>query len=598
MHIPTRKDSLPILGSLLLAAAVGAAPPVSAETAPKSAPTKSAPSLELTPCTIEGVSIPVRCGRYEVFEHREAKSGRKIALKVVVLPATGPNPAPDPIVFFAGGPGEGVTDYAPGVARSGMVKKRDVVLVDVRGTGGSNPLTCPYQTDGSRQLDLLEEFLPLEGVKACRAKLETSNDLSTYVTPVLVDDVHEVVTALGYDKVNLSGGSYGTYASQAYMRRHPEGVRTAILEGVVAFDTRLPLEVARNAQAALDGLLAECAAEAPCAAAFPDLAGDLRTVLTRIKEKPGRATVVDPKTGKDTERELSWAVVIQTLRYMSYSSASAQEIPLAIHLAAHGDWSIFARNATVYGGALGGMPDGLYLSVTCPEDVARIRDEDVAAAVAGTYLGDYRIRQQRGACALWPKTKLAADFWEPLHSSIPTLVINGERDPVTPVKDAVLVAKGLSNSRTIIVPDGAHGSDGLEGLDCLDEIQGRFVDQAGFDGLDIEGCLAKIRRPPFPTAPPAKAIELSAEEKERYVGTYAATEPPLEMKVRLDNGLLFADSPLSPNLRISPLSPSEFRIDGAPFGYGLRFEIAADGPAAALILVEPGPKETRLARKP
>ncbi len=557
--------------------------------------------FQLKPCTIEGVQTPVRCGTYEVFEHRESRSGRKIGLKVVVLPATGPNPAPDPVVFFGGGPGESVTEYATGLASDGgdLLKRRDLVLVDVRGTGGSNPLFCPYQQDNSRQLGLLEEFLPLAGVKACRTKFEADNDLTTYITPILVDDVYEVVTALGYTQVNLSGGSYGSFAAQAYMRQHPEGVRTAILEGVVANDTRLPLYFARSAQAALDGLFAECAAEPTCAAAFPDLSGDLAKVLARVKASPVRATVMDPKTGEDAEREITWPTLVQTLRYMSYSSASAQEIPLALHLAANDDYSVFARNAAVYGGALGGLPDGVYLSITCPEFVARIHDEDVAAAVEGTYLGDYRVRQQREACALWPHAALPRDYWEPLRSTIPTLLVTGERDPVTPAQDTLLVATTLPNSRTIIVPDGAHGSNGLEGLDCIQDIEDRFVDQGDFTGLDIDGCVAAIRRPPFPTEPPAAAIELNAAQLDRYPGTYVSTEPAMEIKVQLHDGLLFADTPFRPNLRITPTSATEFRIEGAPFGFGFRFEFGRDDAAAqTLLLLQPGKEPTRLNRRP
>ncbi len=554
--------------------------------------------FELKPCTLEGVSVPVRCGTYEVFEHREMHSGRKIGLKVVVLPATGPNPAPEPMVYFGGGPGESVTEYATGLAGDALLKRHDIVLVDVRGTGGSNPLYCPYQQDGSRQLGLLEEFLPLAGVKACRAKLEADNDLTTYTTPVLVDDVHEVVTALGYARVNLSGGSYGSFASQVYMKRHPEGVRTAILEGVVGYDTRLPLHFAADAQKALDGLFAECAAEATCAAAFPDLAGDLKAVLERAKADPARATVMDPKTGKNVERELTWATLAQTLRYMSYSSASAQEIPLGLHLAAQGDYSVLARNAAVYGGALGGLPDGIYLSITCPEYVARIHDEDVAPAVQGTYLGDYRVRQQRDACALWPKGPLPSDYWEPLRSTIPTLLVTGERDPVTPARDTLLVAKTLPNSRTMIVPDGGHSSNGLEGLKCIEDLEQRFVDQGDFQGLDTEACVAAIRRPPFPTAPPAAAVELNAAQLGRYPGTYVSKEPAMEITVRQADGLLFADTPFQPNLRLTPTSTTDLRIEGAPFGYGFRFELdGEEAPSQVLYLLQPGEEPTRLGRK-
>ena len=110
----------------------------------------------LKPCKVAGVSTPVRCGTYEVFENREARSGRKVGLKVIVLPATGKNRAPDPVVYFGGGPGESVTEYAADYANENPLReRRDIVLVDVRGTGGSNPLFCPYQKDGSRQLGLL-----------------------------------------------------------------------------------------------------------------------------------------------------------------------------------------------------------------------------------------------------------------------------------------------------------------------------------------------------------------------------------------------------------------------------------------------------------
>ena len=553
--------------------------------------------FKLEPCVVPGVATPVRCGVYEVFEDREARAGRKIGLKVVVVPATSEDREPDPVVIFAGGPGDSVTGNAAGiVAGEGLLEHRDFVLVDVRGTGESNPLLCDYQMDGSRPLGLLEEFLPLAGIEKCRADLAANNDLGSYTTPVLVDDVHEVVTALGYSQVNLIGGSYGTRASLVYMRRHPRGVRTAILEGAVPTDTAMPLYFARDAQAALDGLFAECNAEPSCAAAFPDLPGDLHKVLARIKTSPAPILISDPKTGEQIELAMTWPILVQTLRYMLYSSASAQEVPLGLHLAARGDFSVLARNAAVYGGALAALPDGLYLSVTCPEDVALIGDEQVAAAVEGTFLGDYRVRQQREACDLWPQGPLPEGYWQPVHSDVPTLVVTGERDPVTPVRDAHKVARTLPNSRTMIIPDGGHGYGGLEGTDCLHEIETRLIEQGDFAGLDLEGCVNAIRRPPFPTEPPAGAIDLSAAQLAHCPGTYVSTSPAMEITIRRVEGALFADTPFRANLRITPTSATAFRIEGAPLGFGFEFELDGDR-VVALNLLQPGQEPTRLGRE-
>jgi pimeloyl-ACP methyl ester carboxylesterase len=561
-------------------------------------PPEEAASFQLEPCQIKGMTETARCGTYEVWEDREAKSGRKIGLKVVVLPATGPEPAPDPIVYFGGGPGEAATDNAAGFAAFSpeLRKTRDIVLVDVRGTGGSNPLLCSYQEEGARQLGLLEEFLPLEGVERCREELEAKADLTLYTTPLLVDDVHEVVTALGYGKVNLMGGSYGTRACEVYMRRHPDGVRTAVLGGVLPLDARMPMTIASDAQAALDGLFEECAEEASCQQAFPDLRGDLQAVLAQIEAGPVAATVPDPHTGEPTERTLSRAVVVQTLRYMLYSSGTAQEVPLAIHSAAQGDYSIFGRNAALYGGALEALPDGLYLSITCPEDVVRIDDAAVAAADAGTFLGDYRSRQQRNACAVWPKGKLPEGYWEPVRTDVPVLLTTGERDPVTPPRWLREVARTMPNSRSMVIPDGGHSFNGLEGTDCYDDIETRFILQGSFEGIDLGACIDSMKRPPFPTEPPAPGIELSAEQLARYPGTYESTEPPLLVTVHLEDGVLKVDTPFRNGLRLVATSETRFRIVGAPPGYELVAEFEGDH-VAVLRLLQPGTDPVAMARQ-
>ena len=195
-------------------------------------------SVELTPCPIPGGLGEMLCGSYEVFENRARRSGRKIGLRVAVLPAWDEDRQPDPVLFFAGGPGGSATELAPVLAfvYADLRERRDFLLIDVRGTGKSGPLDCPYQSedDDRGREEVLETFLPVDRLPECREALAERTDLRHYTTPVVVDDVDEIRAALGYERLNLKGGSYGTRPVQVYLRRHPERVRTAMKEEAAA----------------------------------------------------------------------------------------------------------------------------------------------------------------------------------------------------------------------------------------------------------------------------------------------------------------------------------------------------------------------------
>ena len=200
------------------------------------------PSLELKPCQVPDLKGEAKCGTFEVFENRATRTGRKINLNILVLPATGPKRAPDPLFYFAGGPGSAATEDAPGVAPmlAAIREHRDLVFVDQRGTGKSNPLNCQL-VDSADPQSYLGSFYPLEATKKCRAELEKRADLTLYTTNIAVDDIDDVRAALGYDQINLYGGSYGTRASMVYMRRHPQHVRAAVLHGISPTNQFMPL---------------------------------------------------------------------------------------------------------------------------------------------------------------------------------------------------------------------------------------------------------------------------------------------------------------------------------------------------------------------
>ena len=577
-----KKNSVFVLGLLILSAAGRAA----ASPAP--------PRLTLGACTDPALPKDARCGTYEVFENRAARKGRKIPLRVVVLPALGPDRKPDAITIFAGGPGQASVRWGVGLSQelAPLRQHRDFLLVDMRGTGGSAPLNCPEMLDAQAFLD---SFTPAAGARACAERLRKTADLTQYTTGNAVDDVDEVRAALGYPQVDAVGGSYGTRAVLVYLRRHPDRVRAAILHGVVPTHDRSPLFFARGAQKALDGRAAECVADPACARAFPRFKEEVTEILARAEREPVRVQLTDPKSGKPYEIRLSRGGVAQAVRSMLYTPSDAAELPLRVHLAAQGDWKPLAETAASYAqGLTSDISEGYFLSVTCAEDVPFIRDEEIPAAVAGTFLGDFRIRNQRAACAEWPVAKVPESFQMPVVSDAPSLVIAGERDPATPPSDGEEAARTLRHSRFVVVPGGGHGLDGLTGEECINTLWIKTVEDGSVDRLDTS-CVAKMKRPAFALNLGDPEVAVSRADLEPLVGTYAGESETA--KIDLVDGRLRLEIE-SKSFLLIPTAAIRFRPEGLPAGYGIRFERDGQGPATAVVLTQPGKPDERLVRKP
>jgi len=526
-------------------------------------------------CQPEGFEEEVLCGTIEVPENPERPDGRQIGMNVMVLPAIGPNPAPEPLFIFNGGPGEGVVDGAPYIAKTAAAVRevRDILLVDIRGTGESNPLRCPYQDEA----DYLSDFAPPAGVVECVETLGETADLTFYTTPYIVDDIDRVREILGYERLVLSGGSYGTRASLVYMRRHPTHVAAADLQGIAPVDGKIPQDFAQDAQRALDGVIDDCAADDDCRKAFPRLRTELWQVIERFEtEGPLLATVPDPRSGGDLEVKVDHKVFAQSLRYMLYQPSLGYQIPLAIHQAAiEGDASIFAGVAVNFGQALAGaVADGIYLAVTCAEDVPWIDPEDAIESAAGTFLGEYRYRAQTTACALWPRGKLPGgyeQYTKPTVSDVPVLILSGQFDPVTPPYLGARVARNLPNSLHLVVPHGGHGYGGLQGIDCVRAIRETFLINLSFDGVDTS-CMGDIKRGAFALEGEPESISLPPEALEPFVGTYK-DEEGMTVSFVAEDGALKAEIPGQNPFRLEPLSEIRFKILGAPVGFYISFDV-------------------------
>lgn len=470
---------------------------------------KPAP-LELSPCDLPGVNEKVRCGTYEVFEDRVARKGRKISLKVVVFPATGPTREPDPFVYIPGGPGSSATEDAPGVARlfAPIRARRDLVFIDQRGSGGSHPLNCDFFNPADPQ-SYFGYFFPLEDVRKCRTQLESKANLTLYTTPIAMDDLDEVRAALGYEHLNLFGGSYGTRAALVYLRQHPKHVRTVTLQGVAPTNQFMPKDFPRSNERALQGIIGECAADEACNKAFPNLGEETKAVLKQLLQGPIEVSLTIPgptSTSAATtfKVKLSRDLAAEAIRYMLYNPVAASRVPFVIHQASQGNFLPLTQSAFGYRRNLVATgSNGMYLSITCAEDLAWIKPGEGERLAANTFLGDYRLRQQREACALWPRATIPKDYSKPTTANAPVLILTGEWDPVTPPAHGDAVAKSLPNSLHLVVPHGAHGLVRLQGIECVWQLHSQFVERGTVKGLDTE-CVKNIKRRPFQLTMPAQ----------------------------------------------------------------------------------------------
>ena len=455
--------------------------------------------VSLSTCEVDAASgngkEKALCGSHEVYEDPSARSGRKIPIKIVVFPATGSTKEPDPLFYIPGGPGSSATEDAPYIAQelARIRERRDLVFVDQRGTGGSNLLFCDF-FDPKNIQSYLGHWNPPEKVRECRKLLEQKADLKLYGTAIAMDDLDEVREALGYGKINLTGGSYGTRAAMAYVKQHGANVRSVVLHGVSPFDQFMPGEFPWHTQRALDGVLDECLADAACSSAFPKIREEMRSVLAKLQKGPVEVNVVVDK--QPATVKLSRDLAAEAVRYMVYQSGSASRIPLVLHEASQGNFkplaeaAIFYRKVIVATGAT-----GMYLSVTCAEDLpfANLGKE---AAAENTFLGSYRLKQQLEACAEWPRGKVPKDYSKLVASNVPALILSGQRDPVTPPEYGDRVARHLPNSLHIVVPSGGHGFGGLDGLDCISRLTDQFIESGSAKTLDI-ACVRAIKRKGF-----------------------------------------------------------------------------------------------------
>lgn len=443
------------------------------------------PELELVSCPIPGTKEAARCGTLEVPENWEDPDGRRIALKVMVIPALKPTSAA-PLFDLAGGPGMAATIGADFYATAGraMRQARDVILVDQRGTGESAPLRCAKLEAAPP----VARMYPPEDVRSCRDELAARHDLTQFTTEAAVRDLEAVRAALGAERIDLFGMSYGTKLAQAYIRAYPDRVSAAAFLGTVPMDLQTPLFHAANAEKTLRNIFADCAADAGCAAAYPRLVEDWQAVLARFDQGPV------PMQSGETTLEVARGPFMEALRATMTTDSGQRRLPSIVHAAAKGDFTPYIE--AVGPGGSSPIAEGLYLSIECSEGAPRISEAEVATVTTGTFLGRYRVDEQLGACRDWPGRELAEEFFTAVKADVPALFLAGGRDHVAPPNYAEAVAAGFPNSRVVLIEEMPHFPVEMVNLECLDTMLVAFYETADASGIDTS-CAATMKAQPF-----------------------------------------------------------------------------------------------------
>ena len=445
--------------------------------------------LPLTDCVLSSPGVQrqldAQCGSLTVPENPADSQSRTIELNVAVIPAIKRSPEPDPLFVLAGGPGQAITEVAPALETTlfRVHEQRDIVLVDQRGAGKSNPLRCL-----DPEAEMLEDEEAIRLLKECPGKLDA--DLRYYTTDIAMKDLDRVRSALGYASINLYGVSYGTRAALVYLKMFPERVRSVILDAVVDPEFVLYRDAAEDGQSALELFFARCEADEACQSTFPGLRSEFESLLQRVEETPVDVSIPHPISGKPFELRLTKTMLANIVFNTLYAPDLIAMLPLAIHQA-YADQNYaplitqsFLVNAGIY--------DGMFYAVACVEDAPLLASETVQQQSENSLFAD-SARTFLEVCAAWPKGEPPDVVHTPVTSNVPVLMLSGTADPITPPRHAERLAASLDNEIHLIFDDMGHGNASSQ---CAAKIIDRFVETASITDLGT-GCVEAVRPPPF-----------------------------------------------------------------------------------------------------
>lgn len=448
--------------------------------------------LAFEPCELgqrdSGATTAAFCAPFNAPENWDHPDGRTIALKLAIVRSEAQVAERDLVVLLAGGPGQAATEVYPRAAAgfAPLLRHRNLLLLDQRGTGGSHPLACKenptdFDTAAVSEIDL-DKVRDL--TRGCLAEVARNADPAQYTTSAAVRDLEAVRAALGAPAFDLVGVSYGTRVAQEYLKRHPEGVRSLVLDSAVPNELVLGSEFAVNLDAALKAQFAQCTQTPTCAKAFGDPYASLYRLRDALAAKSVDVELRHPRTFEIEKKPLNALTLAALVRMFAYSAETSALLPLTIARALDGDYAPLVAEADVLNDELADLHgNGMQLSVICAEDADLLASRPQDAKLI---LGDALVRVLKAQCEVWPRGPRPADFHAAAQSDKPVLVLAGELDPVTPPRYGEAIVKGLPNGRLLVAKGQGHA---VMGRGCLPRLVGRFVETLDAKALDA-GCVA------------------------------------------------------------------------------------------------------------
>lgn len=439
--------------------------------------------------------IKARCGTLLRHENPADSESPLLELFVAVVPALSLEPEPDPFVPIAGGPGQASSVFYASFASAfeRVRRDRDIVLLDQRGTGKSAPLVC--NTDEHIIEGQVSREQTIAETRKCLDKL--AHDPRYFTTSVAVADLDALRKALGYERFNLYGISYGSRVAQHFLRAHPEATRSVVLDGVAAPQVALGPRIAIDAQTTLDSIFARCAEDPPCREKFPNLRDDFSDLKNRLINDPVTVELQNPSSGKLESVRFGDQEMAGAIRLLTYHPTTAALLPVLINEAVAGNVApLAAQFKMIDANMADSINIGMHNAVICTEDAPYFAAENVTDSdLAVTYIGPEQRSALEAMCSVWPVGVMDDGFRMPVSADAPVLLLSGELDPVTPPQNAELAAVDLDNAMLLTGPRQGHGQ---APRGCVPQIIGRFVEFASVDEAVLDtGCMEQLHAMPF-----------------------------------------------------------------------------------------------------
>lgn len=483
--------------------------------------------LDLTQLPLTSQSpeeLGYKCGYVIVPEEHAYPNGPTIRLPIAILTASGSNPKLDPLFVAQGGPGGSAFEIFPySLPGTAIAADRDIVMFNQRGTFAASPeLFCPETIEGMAELVSLPydeaTALSISLLHDCYQRLESEGiNFSAFNSLENANDVDAIRQALGYEDYNFYGVSYGTLLGFHLMRSQPEGLHTVILDGVLPPDLNFILEIPQNENRIYDELFQYCLGDPVCQVDYPDLEKRVFDLVKELDENPVHLRLVDPDTGEVAYAQLDGKGLMDFLFQFFYIEDSYALFPYLIAAVENGNylvietlWSLIAYDRS--------FSEGMYYSVICAEDAdfepGMVPLEGVREQIVRGAKDD--LQSYLDVCEFWNVDPLPPEVDDPVYSSIPTLLLSGQYDPVTPPSFAAEAAESLTNAFNVVDPVGSHGVAFSD--DCMNTIIRDFLNDPGI-------------------APDTTCLS-SPERVGELVPVDAVTVPMLAPLAQLDDGFL------------------------------------------------------------